>query len=136
MESTVLSIIAVILALIIGVALIVLYKRQVIDSELIEGTASLMNDIELPELPVDSVFGKILEYAKTAVLTVEQLVKTGVINRDDESRKMKAMSIVETAAKVDQLDFGSDEEEIASACIEAEVSQLPRNKKDPPFAEE
>ena len=70
------------------------------------------------------------------MLTVEQLVKTGVINRDDESRKMKAMSIVETAAKVDQLDFGSDEEEIASACIEAEVSQLPRNKKDPPFAEE
>lgn len=136
MESTVLSMIAVVLALIIGVALIVLYKRQVIDSELIEGTASLMKEIELPELPVDSVFGKILEYAKTAVLTVEQLVKTGVINRDDESRKMKAMSIVETAAKVDQLDFGSDEEEIASACIEAEVSQLPRNKKDTPFAEE
>ena len=128
--------IAVVLALIIGVALIVLYKRQVIDSELIEGTASLMKEIELPELPVDSVFGKILEYAKTAVLTVEQLVKTGVINRDDESRKMKAMSIVETAAKVDQLDFGSDEEEIASACIEAEVSQLPRNKKDTPFAKE
>ena len=136
MESTVLSMIAVVLALISGVALIVLYKRQVIDSELIEGTASLMKEIELPELPVDSVFGKILEYAKTAVLTVEQLVKTGVINRDDESRKMKAMSIVETAAKVDQLDFGSDEEEIASACIEAEVSQLPRNKKDTPFAEE
>lgn len=136
MESTVLSMIAVVLALIIGVALIVLYKRQVIDSELIEGTANLMKEIELPELPVDSVFGKILEYAKTAVLTVEQLVKTGVINRDDESRKTKAMEIVETAAKVDQLDFGCDEEEIASACIEAEVSQLPRNKKDPPFAEE
>ena len=133
MESTVLSMIAVVLALIIGVALIVLYKRQVIDSELIEGTASLMNEIEVPG---DSVFGKILEYAKTAVLTVEQLVKTGVINRDDESRKMKAMSIVETAAKVDQLDFGSDEEEIASACIEAEVSQLPRNKMDHSFTEE
>ena len=58
MESTVLSMIAVVLALIIGVALIVLYKRKVIDSELIEGTANLMKEIELPELPVDSVFGK------------------------------------------------------------------------------
>ena len=133
MENTVLSIIAVVLALIVGVALIILYKRRVIDGELIEGTASLMHEIEIP---ADSAFGKILEYAKTAVLTVEQLVKTGVINRDDESRKTKAMEIVETAAKVDQLEYGNDEKEIASACIEAEVSQLPRNRMDPPFAEQ
>ena len=124
MDSNFVSIIAVIIALVTGIGLILMYKKRIVDGELIEGTASVLNGIEIPG---GTPFGLILEYAKTAVLTVEQLVKTGVINKDDESRKKAAMDIVETAALVDGLDYTKAEAELASACIEAEVSKLPRN---------
>ena len=127
MDSTTLSIIACVIAIGVVIGMIVMYKKRLIDKELIEGAASLLQEIEIP---TESVFGMILEYAKTAVLTVEQLVKTGVINKDDESRKKAAMGIVETAAKVDGLEYTKDEEEVASACIEAEVAKLPRNNAE------
>ena len=126
MNEATISLIASLVALAVGIVLIVLYKRKVVDGELIEGTANLMQGIEFPQ---GSAFGMILEYAKTAVLTVEQLVKTGVIGKDDETRKNAAMNIVEQAAKVDGLPYGAAEMEVASACIEAEVAELPRNQK-------
>ena len=74
------------------------------------------------------MFSQILEYSKTAVLTVQQLVKTGIINKDNEARKKAAMDIVEAAAKVDGLEYTEAEREVASACIEAEVAQLPKEQ--------
>ena len=127
MDSTTLSIIACVIAIGVGIGMFVMYKKRLIDKEMIEGVAALLRDIEIP---VGSVFSMILEYAKTAVLTVEQLVKTGVINKDDESRKKAAMDIVEAAAKADGIEYTKAEEEVASACIEAEVAKLPRNSAE------
>ena len=127
MDSTTLSIIACVIAIGVGIGMFVMYKKRLIDKEMIEGVAALLRDIEIP---VGSVFSMILEYAKTAVLTVEQLVKTGVINKDDESRKKAAMDIVEAAAKADGIEYTKAEEEVASACIEAEVAKLPRNNAE------
>ena len=127
MDSTTLSIIACVIAIGVGIGMFVMYKKRLIDKEMIEGVAALLRDIEIP---VGSVFSMILEYAKTAVLTVEQLVKTGIINKDDESRKKAAMDIVEAAAKADGIEYTKAEEEVASACIEAEVAKLPRNNAE------
>ena len=126
MDEKTLGIIAILVSLIVGIALIVLYKKRVLDGEMLEGAATLLQGVEIPQ---GSIFSKILEYSRTAVLTVEQLVKNGVISREDEIRKNTAMNIVESAAKVDGLPYGAAEMEIASACIEANVAELPRNQK-------
>ena len=126
------SIIAFCLAIIVAVALILLFKKRVIDADVIEGTGEIMDAIPIPE--GCGAFGLIASYAKTAVHAVEQLVKNGVIKRDDQIRKDRAMTIVECAAKVDGIAFGAQEQDMASYCIEAEVQQLPRNQK-PPDAE-
>lgn len=123
------TIIAICAALVIGIALFVLYKKGILDGETIHGTSAIMQG--LPIEAGGSLFGLILEYSRTAVLTVEQLVKTGAINRDDKTRKETAMQIVQNAADVDGVPFGAAEIEAASNCIEAEVRKLPRNQQTP-----
>ena len=120
------SIIALCLALITAGVLILLFKKRIIDEKAIEGVGQVLDGIPISEGP---------EYAKIAVHAVEQLVKNGKIDRDDETRKNKAMAMVETAAKVDGLTFGEAEKETASICIEAEVQDLPRNQLKPPDGE-
>ena len=114
------------LAIIFGIALvvclIVLYKRKIIDGELLSGAAEMIHQIEIPE--DGSIFSQFVKYAATAVLTVEQMVKNGQINRDNESRKSAAMEIVKTAAEVDNIPYMEAEEKLASACIEAEVHKM------------
>ena len=127
------SIIAFCLALIVAIILIVLFKKRVIDAGDITGTAEIMEGIPLPE--GGGAFNLIVSYAKIAVRAVEQLVKNGTIQRDAKARKDKAMTIVETAAKIDGIEFGAKEQEIADACIEAEVQELPRNQQKPPDGE-
>lgn len=121
-------IIACLCALIVGVGLILLYKKKIVDEGLIHGVSEIMDGIIVED---QSVFGLILEYSRTAVKTVEQLVKTGKIEPDDTSRKDAAMRIVAEAARVDQIEFGPTEQDVASACIEAEVHNLPHG--DEPF---
>jgi len=125
------SIIALCLALITAGVLILLFKKRIIDEKAIEGVGQVLDGIPISEGP----FVMIREYAKIAVHAVEQLVKNGKIDRDDETRKNKAMAMVETAAKVDGLTFGEAEKETASICIEAEVQDLPRNQLKPPDGE-
>jgi len=120
------TIIAIVVSIALAIALILLYKRQAIDGETLSGTAEMIQ--QLPIQDVNGIFGIILKYAATAVLTVEQLVKTGKISKDDASRKDTAMNIVQSAAAVDNVPFGAAESEIASYCIEAEVQKLPRNQ--------
>ena len=125
MSSETMAMIALIVALVVGLALIVLYKKKVIEADTLSGAAEVLQ--ALPVTMGSGLFGKILEYSKTAVLTVEQLVKNGQIRPDDAARKEKAMQLVETAAQVDDVPFGAKEQEVADACIEACVQELPRN---------
>lgn len=126
--------IAFVVALVLAVALILLYKRKIVDGELIEGASAVISGLPAPE--GKGLFSLILQYASTAVQTVEQLVKSGQIAPDDVSRKNKAMEVVANAARVDEIPYGVKEATLASDCIEAEVLKLPRNQKtEPPDGE-
>lgn len=121
-------IVSVLIALVIGLLLIILFKKKVISGDMIEGTAELLQ--ALPVTEGSGLFELILKYARTAVLTVEQLVKTGKIEPDDVARKDKAMEIIEAAAAVDEVPFNDQERQVADACIEACVQELPRNQRE------
>ena len=126
MSTEMMAMVALVVALIVGIALIALYKRKVIEGDTISGIAEVLQ--ALPITMGSGLFGKILEYSRTAVLAVEQLVENGQIQPDDGARKEKAMSLVAQAANVDDVPYGMNEQEVASACIEACVQELPRNQ--------
>lgn len=129
MSENVISMIALVVALIVAIAVLILYQRKVIREDTVNGIAEIFQS--LPVTMGSGLFGKIWEYSRTAVLTVEQLVKTGKVQPDDQSRKDAAMMMVEASAKVDEVPFGAAESEVADICIEANVQQLPRNQKPP-----
>ena len=127
MDNNTMTIIALAVAVLLGFALLVLYMKKVIRKDTLEQIVETVKD--MPVTMGSGLFGKIYEYSRAAVLTVEQLVKTGQIAKEDQARKDKAMEIVEQAAKVDEVPFGTAESEMASLCIEAAVQQLPRNQQ-------
>lgn len=120
------SIVALIVALAAAGAVILLFKKRIIDESAIEGIGQVIEGI--PAV-AGTPFAMIREYARIAVRTVEQLVKNGTIPRDDEARKEAALDMIETAAKLDGIKFGDAEEEAADMCIEAEVFDLPSTEK-------
>ena len=127
MDNNTTTIIALAVAVLVGFALLVLYMKKVIRKDTLEQIVETVKD--MPVTMGSGLFGKIYEYSRAAVLTVEQLVKTGKIAKEDQARKDKAMEIVEQAARVDEVPFGAAESEMASLCIEAAVQQLPRNQQ-------
>lgn len=127
MSQSDITLIAIAVAVILAFVIMILFTKKVIRRETVEGIADVIRD--LPVTMGSGLFGKIYEYSRTAVLAVEQLVKKGEIEPDNEARKNKAMGIVQKAAQVDDVPFGAQESEIADACIEAQVQQLPRNQK-------
>ena len=127
MSQSDITLIAMAVAVVIAFVIMILFTKKVIRRETVEGIADVIRD--MPVTIGSGLFGKIYQYSRTAVLTVEQLVKTGEIEPDDASRKAEAMKIVKKAARVDDVPFGVQESEIADACIEAQVQQLPRNQK-------
>ena len=126
MDKNTMTLVALAVAAAIGFTLVILVVKKVIRKETVEGIADVIR--EMPVTMGSGLFGKIYEYSRAAVLAVEQLVKTGEIEKEDEARKAEAMKIVKKAAKVDDVPFGAAESEMASACIEAAVQQLPRNQ--------
>ncbi len=127
MSTNTITLIALAAACLLALTLILLYMKKVIKKETVESMADMVRD--LPVTMGSGLFGKIYEYSRTAVLTVEQLVKIGQIEPDNASRKAAAMEIVEKAAVCDDVPFLSIEREVADACIEAQVHQLPRNQQ-------
>ena len=127
MDNNTMTIIALAVAVLVGFALLVLYMKKVIRKDTLEQIVETVKD--MPVTMGSGLFGKIYEYSRAAVLAVEQLVKTGEIEKEDEARKAEAMKIVKKAANVDEVPFGAAESEMASLCIEAAVQQLPRNQQ-------
>lgn len=123
--NTLLSIIAIILACGLGVGLIVLYKKKIIKPETLTQAATLLDGVDI----VGSGFiAQIAEYARIAVHAVEQLAKTGVIEKDNEVKKQTAMEYVQQFAKVDEVTLSPSDLETADLLVEAAVAELPRNK--------
>ena len=129
------TIIAYVIAIVVAVVLIVLFKKRIIDADVIDGTTQVLEGLPVAEMN-GGAFATIRSYAEIAVKAVDQLVKLGVIQREDKARKDKAMEIIENAARVDGLPYGAEEMAIADICVEAEVYDLPRNQKPPNAAEE
>ena len=122
----IMGLIALVLAVIIGIALIVLVRKGKISAQTLHDSAELIEAMPVPQ--GDTIFDIFLRYARTAVLTVEQLVKVGKVEKTNDARKEAAMEIVERAAKVEGFDFNEDEKLLADDCVEACVHELPRNQ--------
>ena len=120
------TMIALAVAVIIAFLIMILIQKKIIKKETFEGITEVIKD--MPVTMGRGLVGKIYEYSRAAVLAVEQLVKKGEIEPDDEIRKNKAMLIVADAARVDDVPFGIDEQKLASDYIEANVHELPRNQ--------
>lgn len=71
----------------------------------------------------DSLIAKLAEYAAEAVRAVEQMVKSGQLEKDDNVRKNEARAIIETLALKDGWDADEISEcrEAVDVIIEAEV---------------
>lgn len=71
----------------------------------------------------DSLIAKLAEYAAEAVRAVEQMVKSGQLEKDDNVRKNEARAIIETLALKDGWDADEISEcrEAIDVIIEAEV---------------
>lgn len=119
------AIAAVCLALIVGIALIVLIRKKIIPIGAIEQTADLLDTIEVSG---DGFASKLYEYVKIAVHAVEQLAKTGVIENKGASKKAAAMEYTEQIAKADEIELTPEEKAVADLMIEAAVAELPRNQ--------
>lgn len=126
MNTSDMTMIALAVAVIIAFLIMILIQKKIIKKETFEGITEVIKD--MPVTMGSGLVGKIYEYSRAAVLTVEQLVKKGEIEPDDEIRKNKAMLIVADAARVDDVPFGIDEQKLASDYIEANVHELPRNQ--------
>lgn len=123
--TTWIAIAAIALAALIGIALIYLLKKKIIKPETITQTAELLDGIEV----VGSGFiQQLAEYARIAVHAVEQLAKTGVIEKDNDMKKKAAMEYVQTFAKIDDVSLSPADLDTADVLIEAAVNELPRNK--------
>jgi len=120
------TMIALAVAVIIAFLIMILIQKKIIKKETFEGITEVIKD--MPVTMGSGLVGKIYEYSRAAVLAVEQLVKKGELEPDDEIRKNKAMLIVADAARVDDVPFGIDEQKLASDYIEANVHELPRNQ--------
>ena len=121
------TMIALAVAVIIAFLIMILIQKKIIKKETFEGITEVIKD--MPVTMGSGLVGKIYEYSRAAVLAVEQLVKKGELEPDDEIRKNKAMLIVADAARVDDVPFGIDEQKLASDYIEANVHELPRNQQ-------
>ena len=119
------AIAAVCLALIVGIALIVLIRKKIIPIRAIEQTADLLDTIEVSG---DGFASKLYEYVKIAVHAVEQLAKTGVIENKGASKKAAALEYTEQIAKADEIELTPEEKAVADLMIEAAVAELPRNQ--------
>lgn len=64
------------------------------------------------------------EYAKKAVTAVEQMVKAGIIPKENEPRKNMATRIVKELAAADGIEVNEVDEIAIDSLIEAEVGEM------------
>ena len=133
MYADVISWIAIVIAVAVAVALLILHKKGFIESDILDAVSDVLDQLDtiqhLPGAEEAGVVDKIFRYAVIAVNTVEQLVRTGKIMKDNDARQSAALTMVENAAVCDGLDFGEEERQLAIDCIEANVYNLPWNQR-------
>lgn len=123
------GIVALVVALVVAGILIYLFKKgkmQTGDISAIAGAIDKVGDVLENFGQGDSVVGLLAEYAAKAVHVVEQLVKNGELEKDNELRKNEAKAIVEQLAAADGVDLKLvyDNDETIGNLIEAAVNEM------------
>ena len=111
------------LAAILAIIMIVLLRRGWISKETVTAAGSLLDT--LPVFSEDGFIAQLYNYARLAVRAVEQMVKAGVLPKDDDIRKKEAVEQIERYARIDGLDLGSTDLDAIDTLIEAAVMELP-----------
>ncbi len=129
LNTNLVGIVALIVALGIAGVLTYLYKKGKMKTTDLSNIANLIDKVSdmLEGLGKgDSVVNLFADYAAKAVRIVEQLVKNGELEKDNELRKNEAKAIVEQLATADGVDLELvyDNDETIGNLIEAAVNEM------------
>ena len=123
------GLVALIVALVVAGVLIYLYQKGKTKTSDLTGIATMidkMSDVLENFGLGDSVVNILAEYAAKAVRVVEQMVKNGDLEKDNQLRKEAAKMVVEQLAFSDGLglDIVYDNSETLDHLIEAAVNEM------------
>ena len=107
-------------AVIMVIALAILYRKNYLDEQYLAGLELYLDELD----DGTGLVSVLAEYAKIAVRAVEQMVKAGVIPKENEARKKTAEQLVADYALADGVKLTDEDKETASSLIEAEVYEL------------
>lgn len=102
------------------VALIILYRKNIVTEQYMADLDSYLDKID----DGDGLVALLARYAGTAVRAVEQMVKAGIIPKENEARKKCAEEMVVNMAEADGVELSEADMVAADAIIEAEVYSL------------
>lgn len=120
---------ALVVALLVAGVLVYFFKKGKMNTGDLANIAGLIDkvgDVLEGAGKGDSVVSLFADYAAKAVRVVEQLVKNGELEKDNELRKNEAKAIVEQLALADgvDLDVVYENEETIGNLIEAAVNEM------------
>lgn len=104
----------------IAVILVILYRKNKVNEEYLRMLSDYLDTVDDGSNIVSLLAG----YAKRAVLAVEQMVKAGVVPKENETRKNMAMRIVSELATADGVEMNEADKIAADSLVESEVYEL------------
>ena len=104
----------------IAVILVILYRKNKVNEEYLRMLSDYLDTVDDGSNIVSLLAG----YAKRAVLAVEQMVKAGVIPKENETRKNMALRIVSELATADGVEMNEADKIAADSLVESEVYEL------------
>lgn len=109
-----------VVAVALGIALIILYRKDRINADYIATLADYLDTIDDGE----GIVPLLASYARRAVLAVEQMVKAGVLEKTNEGRKNMATQIVTELAAADGYELKEADKTALDSLIESEVYEM------------
>ncbi len=125
MNSDLAKILGIVGAVVVAAGLIYLYHKGNITKNTLEHLRGVVESLPAPA--PGSVSEALMRYAKMAVLAVEQLAKTGVIDDTPENKKAKSLEYVQTFAASDGITLSLKDVQSADLMVEANVAELPKS---------
>jgi hypothetical protein len=113
-------IVGIIVAIAVAVILVILYRKEKINEEYLKMLEEYLDSID----DGDGIVPLLAQYAKKAVIAVEQMVKAGVLPKENEARKNMAMRIVGELATADGIELNEADKAAADSLVEAAVFEI------------
>lgn len=120
------QIVCMICVAVIAVVLAYIIKKGYVGEDALAGLQLIMKAIPKSN---NGLVNDIITYAGIAVRTVEQLVKTGELQKDNHARQMQAVEIVQEMIATEYGDNVMEDVHVGMIqdIVDAEVHKLPRN---------